>query len=74
MCPPWTAPSVAQAVVGGLPTTRRRASLQACGLKLGAGKIVDAGIVGAQSSNKNAGKQRDLKMHQTRAIQQRFSA
>src|SRR5512140_113754 len=40
--------------------------LQAQGLKVGTGTIVDATIIGAPSSTKNAQKQRDLEMHQTR--------
>ncbi|HBO1345057.1 IS5 family transposase [Pseudomonas aeruginosa] len=44
--------------------------LQASGLKLGTGTIVDATIIGAPSSTKNADKQRDPEMHQTRKGQQ----
>lgn len=44
--------------------------LQARGLKLGTGTIVDATIIGAPSSTKNADKQRDPEMHQTRKGQQ----
>jgi len=44
--------------------------LQAQGLKLGTGTIVDATIIGAPSSTKNSGKQRDPEMHQTRKGQQ----
>ena len=44
--------------------------LQARGLKVGAGTIVDATIIGAPSSTKNADKQRDPEMHQTRKGQQ----
>ena len=40
--------------------------LQAQGLKLGTGTIVDATIIGAPSSTKNADKKRDPEMHQTR--------
>lgn len=40
--------------------------LQARGLKVGAGTIVDATIIGAPSSTKNADKARDPQMHQTR--------
>ena len=40
--------------------------LQANGLKVGTGTIVDATIIGAPSSTKNADKQRDPQMHQTR--------
>ena len=40
--------------------------LQSRGLKLGTGTIVDATIIGAPSSTKNANKQRDPEMHQTR--------
>jgi len=44
--------------------------LQAHGLKVGTGTIVDATIIGAPSSTKNAAKQRDPEMHQTRKGQQ----
>ena len=44
--------------------------LQAQGLKVGTGTIVDATIIGAPSSTKNAQKQRDPEMHQTRKGQQ----
>lgn len=44
--------------------------LQARGLKLGTGTIVDATIIGAPSSTKNADKKRDPDMHQTRKGQQ----
>jgi IS5 family transposase len=44
--------------------------LQARGLKLGVGTIVDATIIGAPSSTKNADKARDPEMHQTRKGQQ----
>jgi IS5 family transposase len=44
--------------------------LQARGLKVGTGTIVDATIIGAPSSTKNAHKQRDPEMHQTRKGQQ----
>ena len=44
--------------------------LQANGLKLGCGTIVDATIISAPSSTKNADKQRDPEMHQTRKAQQ----
>jgi IS5 family transposase len=40
--------------------------LQACGLKLKSGTIVDATIIGAPSSTKNEQKARDPEMHQTR--------
>jgi IS5 family transposase len=40
--------------------------LQARGLKVGAGTIVDATIIGAPSSTKNAAQARDPEMHQTR--------
>src|SRR5881628_1019179 len=46
--------------------------LQASGLKVGTGTIVDATIIGAPSSTKNADKQRDPQMHQTRKGQQWF--
>lgn len=44
--------------------------LQARGLKVGTGTIVDATIIGAPSSTKNKDKQRDPQMHQTRKGQQ----
>src|SRR3954453_16951744 len=44
--------------------------LQARGLKVGTGTIVDATIIAAPSSTKNADKQRDPEMHQTRKGQQ----
>jgi len=44
--------------------------LQASGLKVGLGTIVDATIIGAPSPTKNASKQRDPEMHQTRRGQQ----
>ncbi len=44
--------------------------LQAQGLKVGTGTIVDATIIGAPSSTKNAEKKRDPEMHQTRKGQQ----
>jgi len=44
--------------------------LQARGLKVGTGTIVDATIIGALSSTKNADKARDPEMHQTRKGQQ----
>jgi transposase, IS5 family len=40
--------------------------LQARGLRVGTGTIVDATIIGAPSSTKNAAKARDPEMHQTR--------
>jgi IS5 family transposase len=46
--------------------------LHAHGLKVGTGTIVDATIIGAPSSTKNADKQRDPEMHQTRKGQQWF--
>ena len=46
--------------------------LQANGMKVGTGTIVDATIIGAPSSTKNAYKQRDPEMHQTRKGQQWF--
>lgn len=42
------------------------AQLQAKGLKVGTGTIVDATLIGAPSSTKNAAKARDPEMHQTR--------
>ncbi len=44
--------------------------LQARGLKVGTGTIVDATIIGAPSSTKNAAQARDPEMHQTRKGQQ----
>ena len=44
--------------------------LQARGLKLGSGTIVDATLIAAPSSTKNADKARDPEMHQTRKGQQ----
>ena len=44
--------------------------LQARGLKVGTGTIVDATIIGAPSSTKNAEHARDPEMHQTRKGQQ----
>ncbi|WP_372528864.1 IS5 family transposase [Piscinibacter sp.] len=44
--------------------------LQAKGLKVGTGTIVDATIIGAPSSTKNKDKARDPEMHQTRKGQQ----
>src|SRR4051794_23217012 len=44
--------------------------LQAHGLKVGTGTIVDATIIGAPSSTKNADKKRDPEMHQTRKGEQ----
>jgi IS5 family transposase len=46
--------------------------LQAVGLKVGTGTIVDATIIGAPSSTKNADKKRDPEMHQTRKGKQWF--
>lgn len=46
--------------------------LQSRGLKVGTGTIVDATIIGAPSSTKNAAKQRDPEMHQTRKGKQWF--
>jgi IS5 family transposase len=44
--------------------------LQAQGMKVGTGTIVDATIIGAPSSTKNAQGERDPEMHQTRKGQQ----
>lgn len=44
--------------------------LQAQGLKVGTGTIVDATIISAPSSTKNAKRERDPEMHQTRKGQQ----
>jgi IS5 family transposase len=46
--------------------------LQARGLKLSTGTIVNATIIGAPSSTKNTGMARDPEMHQTRKGQQWF--
>jgi transposase, IS5 family len=46
--------------------------LQANGLKVGTGTIVDATIIGAPSSTKNARGERDPEMHQTRKGRQWF--
>ena len=46
--------------------------LQAQGLKVGTGTIVDATIIGAPSSTKNADQKRDPEMHQTRKGAQWF--
>jgi transposase, IS5 family len=46
--------------------------LQSNGMKVGTGTIVDATIIGAPSSTKNADRQRDPEMHQTRKGQQWF--
>ena len=46
--------------------------LQANGMKVGTGTIVDATIIGASSSTKNENKQRDPEMHQTRKGKQWF--
>ena len=44
--------------------------LQAGGMKIGTGTIVDATIIGAPNSTKNTDQQRDPEMHQTRKGQQ----
>ena len=44
--------------------------LQASGFQVKTGTIVDATLIGAPSSTKNAGKARDPEMHQTRKGQQ----
>jgi len=44
--------------------------LQARGIKVNTGTIVDASIIAAPSSTKNAGKARDPEMHQTKKGQQ----
>jgi len=46
--------------------------LQASGLKVGTGTIVDATIIGAPSSTKNKDKKRDPEMHQTRKGKQYY--
>lgn len=50
--------------------TQVNQTLQDRGLKVGTGTIVDAAIIGAPSSTKNANKTRDPDMHQTRKGQQ----
>jgi IS5 family transposase len=47
--------------------------LQASGLKVGAGSIVDATIIGAPSSTEYTEKKRDPEMHQTQSRQSFFS-
>jgi IS5 family transposase len=47
-------------------------ALQAQGLKVGTGTVVHATIIGAPSSTKNAAKERDPEMHQTKKNRQRF--
>jgi len=49
---------------------RVKSHLTACGLKVSGGTIVDATIIAAPSSTKNAAKARDPEMHQTRKGQQ----
>ncbi len=49
---------------------RVNAHLTECGLKVAGGTIVDATIIAAPSSTKNAAKARDPEMHQTRKGQQ----
>src|SRR6187399_3782200 len=46
--------------------------LQANGMKVGTGTIVDATIIGAPSSTKNKEKKRDPEMHQTKKNKQWF--
>jgi len=48
------------------------AVLQTHGMKVGTGTIVDATLISAPSSTKNADKARDPEMHQTRKRQQRY--
>ena len=50
--------------------TQVNQTLQFRGLKVGTGTIIDATIIGAPSSTKNANKARDPDMHQTRKGQQ----
>ena len=50
--------------------TRVGKELQARGIKVNTGTIVDATIIGAPSSTKNADKARDPEMHQTKKGQQ----
>lgn len=56
--------------LGGKLFTRVADVLQAQGLEIGTGTIVDATIIGAPSSTKNEEKKRDPEMHQTRKGQQ----
>jgi IS5 family transposase len=53
--------------------TQVNQTLQDRGLKVGTGTIVDATLIGAPSSTKNANKTRDPDMHQTRKGQQWYS-
>ena len=48
------------------------AVLQTHGMKIGTGTIVDATLISAPSSTKNADKARDPEMHQTRKRKQRY--
>jgi IS5 family transposase len=52
--------------LGAALFTQVNQTLQDRGLKVGTGTIVDATIIGAPSSTKNANKTRDPDMHQTR--------
>lgn len=56
--------------LGGELFAQVNAQLQERGLKIGTGTIVDATIIAAPSSTKNADKARDPDMHQTRKGQQ----
>lgn len=56
--------------LGAALFTQVNETLQDRGLKVGTGTIVDATIIGAPSSTKNATKSRDPDMHQTRKGQQ----
>lgn len=56
--------------LGAAMFARVNQTLQDQGLKVGTGTIVDATIIGAPSSTKNASKSRDPDMHQTRKGQQ----
>jgi IS5 family transposase len=56
--------------LGGALFAKVNEVLQARGLKVGTGTIVDATLIGAPSSTKNADKARDPEMHQTRKGQQ----
>ena len=56
--------------LGAALFTQVNQTLQDRGLRVGTGTIVDATIIGAPSSTKNASKTRDPDMHQTRKGQQ----
>jgi IS5 family transposase len=74
MAPEWPAPAIdwtgGNAERGKQLFAKVGEVLQARGLKVGTGTIVDATIIGAPSSTKNKDKARDPEMHQTRKGQQ----